>query len=102
MNDRVELVWRHALASDPDPGTRAQRPGGNRVIEAQNSAVIRLAIDDDLDTTEIDTLLRCAHRNQRCQAAGLGCPEKPAWGRCRIIATDRFRHVGTDGCAVRP
>jgi len=82
----LELPSRNA--SDPDPCPRAQRSGGNRIVNAENSAVIRLAIDDHLDATWRLPLLRGAHRDEGSKAAGLGGPKQPTWGGRPLRAAD--------------
>jgi len=84
----LELLSRNAPPSDPDPCPRAQRSGGNRIVNAENSAVIRLAIDHDLDATWHLPLLRGPHRDEGSKAAGLGGPKQPTWGRRPLPATN--------------
>src|SRR5881397_2165239 len=77
----LELPSWHATPSDPNPCPGAQRSGWNRIVDAEDSAVIRLAIDDDLDATRCQTLLRSPHGDEGRQAAGLGRPKQPTRGR---------------------
>ena len=84
----LELPSCNAIPFDPDPCPRAQRSGGNRIVDAENSAVIRLAIDDDLDATWRLPLLRSPHGDEGGKAAGLGGPKQPTWGRRPLRAAD--------------
>src|SRR2546430_16373365 len=67
-----ELLRRSAILSDPYSCPRAHWPSGDRIVDAQNSAVIRFTIDDDLDPTWFQTLLRSPHGDKCRQTAGLG------------------------------
>ena len=69
-----ELPRRGAIPSDPHSCPRAHWPGGNRIVDAQNSAVIRFTIDDYLDPTCFQTLMGSPHGDERCQATGLRGP----------------------------
>src|SRR5438552_3592732 len=88
LDQGLDLPSCNPIPSDPNPRPRAQRSGGNRIVDAENSAVIRLAIDDHLDATWRQTFLRRPHGDQSRQAAGLGGPKQPTWGGRPLRAAD--------------
>jgi hypothetical protein len=70
------LGWTRVL--DLDHGAGAQGSRRDRIVNPENPAVIRLAINDDFDPPWCQALLGGSHRNQRRETTRLGGAQEPA------------------------
>jgi hypothetical protein len=102
IDDLTELALRDPRSGDRHADARAKRARGHGVVHAKQTAIVRLAVDDDLQPRQLDAQVGRPHRDHRGVARRVRGPEEPAGRRGRPSASHTRRHVRHDGCATGP
>ena len=93
FGDLAQPVVGHAIGRQHDPHAGAQRPRWDVIGRVEDAAVVGLALDDDFEAAQHDTLFRGSHPDQRRDAGGVAGAQEPARGRCLFAPADARGHV---------
>jgi hypothetical protein len=94
IDDRTELAPRDPRSCDRHADSCAKGARRHRVVHAKQTAIVRLAVDDDLKPRKFDAQVGRPHRDQPGVARRVRVAEKPAGRRGRPSTTHTRRHGG--------